>query len=221
MPRTKRLVFPGAAMHIMCRGNNRQKIFNSDGDKSYYKQLMQVLKAENSIEILHYCLLDNHVHFIVRLKLEGNLSKFMKQLGLSYFSYYKKNYGYDGHLWQGRYKSNIIDTDSYLLQCGKYLELNPVRCGIVDMPEEYAFSSYKSYAEGAQDKLITPSPAYMGLADIEDTRRRRYVDFVVDGSIIKHKSPFIGSEAFIKNLKEYYGIKHGNLKRGRPKKARK
>jgi putative transposase len=107
----------------------------------------------------------------------------MKQLGLSYFHYYKKTYGYDGHLWQGRYKSNIIDTDSYLLQCGKYLELNPVRAGIVGLPEEYFFSSYKSYTEGVQDKLITLNPVYVGLGDNEETRRRKIMVSELDNSI--------------------------------------
>jgi len=145
----------------------------------------------------------------------------MKQLGLTYFNYYKKTYGYDGHLWQGRYKSNIIDTDSYLLQCGKYLELNPVRAGITALPQDYTFSSYRYYAEGIQDKIITYSPVYLELSDNEIIRRQRYIDFVVDEGIIKNKSPFIGRDIFIRKLKEYYGIKHENLKRGRPKKAEK
>jgi putative transposase len=221
MPRTKRIVVPDAAMHIMCRGNNRQVIFNSAQDKSYYRSLLKKLITGNSIKILHYCLMDNHIHLIVWLNIESRISKFMKQLELSYFSYYKKTYGYDGHLWQGRFKSNIIDTDSYLLQCGKYLELNPVRAGIVTLPQEYIYSSYRCYANGFEDNLVTHSPVYMGLSDNEGVRQKRYIDFVVDQSIIKNRSQFIGSEVFINKLKEYYGIKHENLKRGRPKKTEK
>lgn len=221
MPRTKRLVFPDAAMHIMCRGNNRQSVFNSDEDKFYYLNLLKKFKDENLIDIFHYCLMGNHIHLIVWLNVLSNISKFMKQLGLSYFNYYKKTYGYDGHLWQGRYKSNIIENDSYLLQCGKYLELNPVRAGITAVPQDYAFSSYRSYAYGYHDKIITNNPVYMGFSDNEEVRRQRYIDFVVDEDIIKKQSPFIGSEVFIKNLNEFYGIKHEKLMRGRPKKTEK
>lgn len=221
MPRTKRLIPPDAALHIMCRGNNRQNIFNSDADKLYYRSLLKRLMEENHITIFHYCLMDNHIHLIVWLNSESRISKFMKQLGLCYFNHFKKTYGYDGHLWQGRFKSNIISTDSYLLQCGKYLELNPVRAGIVVSPGQYHFSSYKFYAEGKPDLIVTPSPAYLALCDITEDRRERYVDFVVDETIITNRALFIGSEAFVKKLKEYYGIKKDNAKRGRPKKAEK
>lgn len=221
MPRTRRLIYPGSALHIMCRGNNRQKIFNSINDKCYYHSLLKKLKEENSLEVFHYCLMDNHIHLIVWLKQESKISKCMKQLGLAYFNYYKKTYGYDGHLWQGRYKSNIIDTDSYLLQCGKYLELNPVRAGIVALPQDYAFSSYRSYACGVKDSIVTYSPVYLELSGNAGIRRQRYIDFVVDGDIIKESTPFIGSIAFVTRLKEYYGIKQENLKRGRPKKVKK
>jgi putative transposase len=149
----------------------------------------------------------------------------MKQVNLSYFNYYRKTYGYSGHLWQGRFKSNLIDTDSYLLQCGKYIELNPVRAGIVNSPDQYRFSSYHYYAKGAFDKLITASPAYQGLSATAAERRQQYIEFVVDSSIINTErfmsQLFIGSEAFIKKFQEYYQIRNTSLKRGRPRKAEK
>jgi putative transposase len=145
----------------------------------------------------------------------------MKQVNLSYFSYYNKTYGYSGHLWQGRFKSNIIDTEVYLMQCGRYIELNPVRAGIVKLPEEYRFSSYNYYARGIPDRIITTSPAYIGLADSSVQRRKQYIEFVTDNSIINSekliKNLFIGSQAFIKKLQDYYGIENEGLKRGRPK----
>jgi putative transposase len=149
----------------------------------------------------------------------------MKQVNLSYFVYYKKTYGYSGHLWQGRFKSNIIDTDAYLLQCGKYIELNPVRAGIVTLPEDYRFSSYKHYAKESVDLIITSNPAYMGLSNSTEERRKQYIEFVVDSGIISterfSKQLFIGSESFIRRLQEYYRIRNVTLKRGRPKKAEK
>lgn len=225
MPRVKRLIPQEAALHVICRGNNRQNIFNQDPDKLRYYSLMCDLKGENKITILHYCLMDNHLHLIVWLNSHSNISKFMKQLNLSYFNYFKKIYGYSGHLLEGRFKSNIVDTDSYLLQCGKYIELNPVRAGVVDLPENYAFSSYSHYAKGKPDSAITDSPVYLGLSESEEARRKQYVNFVIDGSIINKaafaKRLFIGSKAFIARFEEYFSIRNARFKRGRPRKAEK
>ena len=221
MPRTGRIIPLEAAMHIICRGNNKQNIFNQEKDKLCYYSLLRDLKRDNKITIFHYCLMDNHLHLIVWLNWQSKISRFMKQVNLSYFNYYKKTYGYAGHLWQGRFRSNIIDTDVYLLQCGKYIELNPVRAGIVNLPEEYRFSSYNYYTKGVSDQIVTSSPAYLGLAYSEEERRKQYVDFVVDNSIINSgrlsRQLFIGSEGFIRKSCEYYHIRNENLKRGRPK----
>jgi putative transposase len=168
--------------------------------------------------------MNNHVHLIVWVSYASKLSKFMKQVNLSYFNYYKKLYGYWGHIWQGRYKSNIIETDSYLLHCGKYIELNPVRAGIVSQPHEYAFSSYKHYSLGYPDALISDSPVFLGLADNSPERREQYIAFVVDSGIINTdslaKQAFIGSKDFIRKLRQYYGIKETNSKGGRPRKEK-
>jgi putative transposase len=129
--------------------------------------------------------MNTHIHIILNLNPDSTLSKFMKQLNLMYFHYYRKKYGYFGHFWQDRFKSNIIDKDSYLLQCGKYIELNPVRAGIVNHPEEYLFSSYNCYSNSKSDELITLSPAYLGLSDSAQARQKQYIDFVVDSSMIK------------------------------------
>jgi putative transposase len=149
----------------------------------------------------------------------------MKQVNLSYFHYYKKIYSYFGHLWQDRFKSNIIEADSHLLQCGKYIELNPVRAGIVKHPSEYRFSSYNFYAKGIPDSLLIQSPAYCGLSDSEESRQQQYVDFVVDRRIINsellEKKLYIGSQTFINKLQEYYQINNKRENRGRPSKQEK
>ncbi|MCK9432592.1 MAG: transposase [Candidatus Omnitrophica bacterium] len=184
MPRTKRIISVDAALHITSRGNNRQLVFQNDSDKLYYRTLMEELKDDNMIIFYHYCLMNNHIHFQLRLKLESDLAKFMKQLNLRYSHYYKKLYGYVGRLWQERFKSNIILDDSYLLQCGKYIELNPVRAGIVKRPEDYLFSSYNFYAKGKPDTLITPNPVYLEMSYSAALRRKRYADFVVDERVV-------------------------------------
>lgn len=225
MPRVRRILPHDAALHVICRGNNRNDIFHGDNDKLRYYALLKELKEENKIDILHYCLMDNHLHIVLRLNPESRASRFMKQVNLTYFHYYRKLYGYVGHFWQDRFKSNVIQMDSHLLQCGKYIELNPVRAGIVEHPAEYAFSSYNLYAGGKPDALVTLSPAYLGISDSELLRQRQYVDFVLDGSIINTgilaKKLCIGSQAFISKLQEYYSIKDRREKKGRPPKEEK
>ena len=225
MPKMRRIIPVDAAVHLVNRGNNKQYIFNNDTDKLRYYSLMLELKQENNITIFHYCLMDNHPHLVVWLNDKSRLSKFMKQLSLSYYSYYKKAYGYSGHLWQGRFKSNIIDIDSYLLQCGKYIELNPVRARMVTLPQDYLFSSYNFYAYGKADSLLTPSPVYLALSSSPEARRKHYIDFVVDSSIINadrlKKQQFIGNLDFVEKLECLYGVKNEMFRHGRPKKPEK
>lgn len=224
MPRSGRFMPVDAALHVMCRGNNRQIIFHHDSDKMYYWRLINELKDENRVVIFNYCIMNNHVHLIVWVASASRLSRFMKQLNLSYFSYYKKTYGYCGHIMQGRYKSNIIETSTYLLHCGKYVELNPVRAGIVGLPEEYAFSSYRYYAYGRPDAVISDNPCFFGLAGHINERRERYVEFAVDSSIINSdklvEQDFIGSQDFISKLRQDFGIKDIISKGGRPRKSK-
>jgi len=219
MPRTRRFLPENSAVHIMCRGNNKQNVFNSDKDKMKYYLFLCKFKEENKITIFHYSLMPNHIHLIIWVKGESSVSKFMKQVNLTYFTYYKETYNYCGHLWQGRFKSNIIDSDTYLLQCGKYIELNPVRAGLVIFPEEYKFSSYNYYSKGKADLLITPSPIYLNLHNSEKIRREKYIDFVVDKELHQKllKQNIIGSDNFIKTMEDSYGIKNTKKNRGRPK----
>lgn len=187
MPRTRRIIPENAVLHVVSRGNNRNTVFHSDNDKLRYYTLLRELKSENKIDIFHYCLMNNHIHIILKLNLASSLSRFMKQVNLMYFYHYRKKYSYSGHFWQDRFRSSIIDNDPYLLQCGKYIELNPVRAGMVEHPQEYLFSSYNYYANNKPDDLVTLSPAYLGLSDSAQIRQEQYIAFVVDSSIINSR----------------------------------
>jgi len=222
MPRTKRVIPLGAALHVICRGNNRQPVFREENDKLKYYTLLRDLKLENRIKIFHYCLMGNHMHAVFSPEENNTLSKFMKQVNLTYFHYYKSKYGHFGHLWQDRFKSNVIEMEAYLIQCGKYIELNPVRAGMVVHPGLYAFSSYNFYASGKKDSLITPSPMYLGLSESESLRQQHYIDFVIDSDIINSneldKKVYIGSKGFAAKLQEQYKIGNNRPKSGRPPK---
>ncbi|MDD5518850.1 MAG: transposase [Candidatus Omnitrophota bacterium] len=183
MAKARRDVPVDAAMHIMCRGNNKLAVLSSDEDKVNCYFLLGKFKIENNIDILHYCIMNNHLHIIVWLNSQSNVSRFMKQFSLAYFQCYRRRYGYYGHLWQGRFKSVIIEEDTHALQCGKYIELNPVKAGIVKTPEQYRFSSYGYYSKSSPDQLITANPAYEGLSNSPKERQLYYINFVKEGSL--------------------------------------
>jgi putative transposase len=180
MPRAARIITKETPMHIMCRGNNRLPVLVNNSDKQMFCHLLYRFKTENQINILHYCIMDSHIHLIVWLSQNGNISRLMKQLSLAYYRYYAKKYDYCGHLWQGRFKSIIIKSDSQALQCGKYIELNPIRAGVISEPGQYLFSSYGYYTQGKEDLLITPNPAYEDLGATTLTKRVAYARFVTD-----------------------------------------
>jgi putative transposase len=122
----------------------------------------------------------NHLHLIVGVNQESNLSRFMKRVNLKYVYYYCKKYTYCGHLWQDRFKGKVINNERYFIRCGKYIELNPVRAGIVSSPEYYQFSSYHYYAFGKEDKLITENPIYEDLGRQLEVRQSTYRSLVAE-----------------------------------------
>jgi putative transposase len=222
MPRTRRLIPSEYPLHIMVRGNNKQALFRGDHDKQNYLRLLWDFKSEHEIEIYHYCLMNNHVHILLQARNPKLLSKFMLKVDLSYFFCFNSKYGYVGHLFQNRFKSNIINRDSYMLQCGKYIELNPVRAGLSLKPEDYFFSSYRRYALGERNLLITANPLYMGLADRDALRAELYREFVVDAASISAEKirchVYIGSDEFVTRMEHLYGVPSGRRPRGRPSK---
>lgn len=185
MPRQARIIPLQGVLHVMCRGNNHRKLFLYPRDLKAYYLLLSRLKKEESIKVFHYCLMSNHVHLLLEVKEESNLSRFMKRLNLKYFYYYRKRRNYSGHLWQDRFKSKVIEKDEYLIQCGKYIELNPVRAGIVKVPEDYPFSSYLHYGWGKEDKLLDDDPLYMNMGENPTARQLAYRNMLIKEIVYK------------------------------------
>ena len=182
MPRHARCVPENGLLHVFVRGNNKRKIFLHLRHFRNFYSISTRLKREEKIKIYHYVLMPNHVHFIVGVNKESDLGKFMMRLTLTYSFYFKKKYSFVGQLWQGRFKSRLIDSERYLAQCGKYIELNPVRVGIVEKPEDYTFSSYNFYAAGRKDKLIDPDPLYFNFKDTEDKKQKAYKEIIINNA---------------------------------------
>lgn len=167
----------------MTRGNNRNVVFKSDEDFQYYLSLVAKYKIEHPFDLYHYCLMPNHTHFLIQTKKAADFSVFMKKLNLAYFHHFNQEYGWIGHFWQDRYKSQAVGKDAYFIQCGKYIELNPVRAKMVGKPEDYQYSSYKFYTEGKTNHLITPDFIYEELGHSETEKQKQYQDLVVGQEI--------------------------------------
>ncbi len=182
MPRKPRQLLDGAYYHLIARGNNRRFVLAVPEGFQTFTQLLADAKAKYPWRLFHYCLMSNHVHLLGHLTHGADLPKLMQYLLFEYSRWYRKTINYVGHLWQGRYKSPLIDRDSYLLECGRYIERNPLCAGLVERAEDYRWSSYRYYALSALDPLIDEDPYYSTLGPTAAIRQQRYREFVqLDG----------------------------------------
>lgn len=222
MPRIFRILPEEGALHLLTRGNNRQRIFEDESDYNNYLGFVKLYKKENKISVYHYCLMPNHVHLIVEITPESNLAKFMKQLNLAYLYYYKKKYSYDGHLWQGRYKSILISKDEYLIACGRYIESNPVKAKLAKNISNYPWSSYNVYAYGKKDEIVDYDPIYLESGRTKKERQRYYIEDT-NGYIseIDLNARFLGSADYIGKMESQFKVANVRGKRGRPVKLNK
>jgi putative transposase len=171
----------------------------------------------------------NHIHLVLETTDKGGrLSEIMKGINLSYAQYFKSKYRHIGHFWQDRYKSILISKDDYLLACGSYVELNPVRAGVVEDPRDYRWSSYNVYAYGKKDTIVDEHPIYKELSRDEIERREKYREFVK--GMIKERSAMkgemsrrviYGSEDFVTKVTKAYRVGAVIRPRGRPRRDEK
>ncbi len=183
MPRPPRMLLSKSFYHVMSRGNNRHVVFHQPSDYQMYFSLIARFKVIHPFDLYHYCLMPNHTHFLIQTLDAHEFATFMKKLNLSYYHYYNKKYGWVGHFWQGRYKSQPVGKDQYFLQCGKYIELNPVRGHLVINPSDYAYSSYNFYAHGQDMPLLTEDPLYTTLEFTVLERQQKYRNIIISDII--------------------------------------
>jgi putative transposase len=164
MPRVARTVLAGHSLHVVQRGINRQQCFFSDRDYATYLRFLGEYAVRFGCSLHAYCLMTNHVHLLLTPEATDSCALLMKNLGQRYVQIVNRRLERSGTLWEGRFKSCLVDSETYALACYRYIELNPVRAGIVDAPEKYRWSSYPANAEGKTDSLLKPHPAYDALA---------------------------------------------------------
>ena len=174
MPRRPRFCPAGMPIHVVQRGNNRQVCFGKEADMSAYANWLGEYAKKFDVEIHGWVLMTNHVHLLLTPKDEIGVSKLMQTLGRLYVRYF--NYGYQrtGTLFEGRYKSSVVQEEEYFLNCLRYIELNPVRAGMVNDPGDYKWSSYRAHAFGVKVKMWTPHVLYSELAVSEIERQSHY-----------------------------------------------
>ena len=174
MPRLPRLSPVGFPLHIIQRGNNRQDCFNNHEDMAVYANRLNDYSVKYEVHVHAWVFMTNHVHLLVTPGTENSVSSMMQSLGRSYVRYFNQTYQRSGTLWEGRFRSSLVESSDYLLQCYQYIELNPVRAGMVDDPSEYTWSSYQCNGMGRQSKLITPHEIYLGLGNTFEARLENY-----------------------------------------------
>ncbi len=174
MARLPRFVIPGQAQHVIQRGNNRDVIFVADEDYQYYLKKLGDACKKYECELHAYVLMTNHVHLLITPNTAHGISKVMQTIGRYYVQYFNYQYQRTGTLWEGRYKATLIDSEDYLLRCSRYIELNPVRAGMVKAPADYPWSSYHFNALGRENKLITPHAIYNALGVSNEKCRLNY-----------------------------------------------
>jgi len=174
VPRKPRFNLPGVPQHIIQRGNNREPCFCSEKDYLQYLNDLKESAFKYHCRIHAYVLMTNHVHLLVTPMMANGVSKMMQALDCRYVKYLNQTYNRSGTLWEGRYKSSLIDSDIFLLTCMCYIELNPVRANMVVHPGDYKWSSYQENAQVSDDKIIDSHPIYMTLGDTADERQFVY-----------------------------------------------
>jgi putative transposase len=224
MPRTARIAPQEYVYHVLIRGNNQQNIFKDDEDFQKFIEILKKYKEKYQFKLYHYVLMTNHVHLVIEISEKGGeLSQIIKGINLSYAQYFKVKYKHTGHLWQDRFKSILISRDEYLPACGSYVELNPVRAGIVKEPGEYHWSSYHAHASGEKDDLLDDHIIYNNIFHDNDVPGE-YGKFVLEMMEKKEamrgemdRRTIYGSGEFIKEVNKRFKIEALIKQRGRPR----
>jgi putative transposase len=174
MPRIPRPVVPGQPLHLIQRGNNRVAAFIDDQDFEQYLRVLREASRKTECAVHAYVLMSNHVHLLATANDARGPSRLMQGIGTRYVRYFNERHGRTGTLWEGRYRSTLVDSERYFFTCMGYIELNPVRAGVVSTPRAYRWSSWRGNVLGERDPVITPHPLYRALGVDAAERRVAY-----------------------------------------------
>jgi putative transposase len=231
MARLPRYVIPGQPQHIIQRGNNRQAIFVTDDDYQFFRDSIVEASGRFGLAIHAYVWMTNHIHLLATPAFDDSISKTFQSAGRKYVQYFNFTQKRSGTLWEGRYRATVVDTESYFLKLMRYIELNPVRAGMVAHPRDYPWSSHGRYGYG-EDNLnqswLTEHDEYTRLGLDANARRHAYralfkeatgkeeLDLIRDAS---HKGWALGNEKFKREIEALSSRRATSLGKGRPRKV--
>ncbi len=164
----------GIPQHVRHRGCNGQDIFASDEDRQCYMRLLSKYSTTRKVDVHAWVLMTNHTHLLVTPQADDAVSNMMHDLGGAYGQYFNRTHARTGGLFEDRYKNSAVETDVYLLTCQRYIELNPVRAGLVDHPGSFSWSSYHCHAFGANSEVWSPHDTYQAIYADQKTRQKLY-----------------------------------------------
>lgn len=223
MPRRPRQCPPGYPVHVVQRGNNRQVCFISASDLKAYANWLRQAGEKFGVDIHAWVFMTNHVHLLMTPNSSDSISRCMQSLGRHYVRYFNHRYRRSGTLFEGRFKSSIVQTEQYYLACQRYIELNPVRAGMVADPANYSWSSYRAHAFDQKTALWKPHAEYLALGTTTKSRTTVYRQFFaqqLSGKIITdirdalNTGLVLGNDRFRKQVEELTGVRQHHLKRG-------
>jgi putative transposase len=226
MPRRPRIHLNDVPLHIVQRGHNREPCFFAEEDyNAYLHWLGEALKKERCA--LHaYALMTNHVHLLLTPRRAENVPRLIIALGRRYVQYINQTYRRTGTLWDSRYKSSLIQAETYLLTCQRYIELNPVRAAMVDDPAHYRWTSYRANGLGQPSTVLTPHPLYLALGEGDKARQGAYRALfrsqldkaaVDDIRLALNQNQPLGNERFYSRIEKLTGQRREARPRGRPR----
>lgn len=228
MPRLPRLILPGQAQHVILRGNNRQAIFYSDLDRERMLATLAEVATQHRVGIHAYVLMDNHLHLLATPQTDDGLSRMMQALGRRYVAWFNVRHQRSGTLWEGRFRAGLVEGESHLLACMRYIELNPVRAGLCTAPEQWPWSSAAHHVGLRRDALVVEHESYWSLGNTPFEREHAYRDFLGQGVPERERQALteavlrgrpVATPGFLRPLEEAHSAVVVRRPRGRPRKA--
>ncbi|RJP69287.1 MAG: transposase [Comamonadaceae bacterium] len=225
MARLPRLTVAGYPHHIIQRGNNRQDIVRSDADREFLLDLLGESARKHQVAMNAYVLMDNHFHLLLTPETAEGVPLMMQAVGRRYVRHFNDRYQRTGTLWEGRYRSTLIQTERYLLACMVYMDLNPVRAGMVADPKNHPWSSHRHHIGQTQDRRITPHPLYWSLGNTPFAREAAYTEMVRAGLSAEQQGAItdatlhgwaLGDAAFAADLQKRTVRRIARARPGRP-----
>ena len=225
MARLPRLTLTDHPHHVILRGNNRQDIFRDAADRQRMLGLLESQALAHQVEVHAYVLMSNHLHLLVTPRQDKGLPLMMQDVGRSYVRQFNQRHGRTGTLWEGRYRSTLIQTERYFLACMVYIDLNPVRAGMVAQAADFPWSSHAHYTGTRQDAWLTPHPVYWSLGNPPFARELAYAQLVQAGIEQSQQHALtsatlsgwaLGEESFVSGLQQLTPRRVSKAAAGRP-----